>query len=392
MKTDNASTSKILFITQEYSSTSAGGAGVYAYELTKALAKSGAEVHVMAPSDSTSVKKLMPGLFVHWHKVIDKPLLKVPSHHIQVRLKSKRLINKFSITLIHSNNYAGVFSNKNSRPLISTVHHLATDEVKSGTAIQGLVGYIDVFFEQLCIRKSQIIICDSHLVYNLLQHTYSLPSSKLALLPCGIDLKQFKKMSSLGFRKKLGIKNNELIIFSPGGARAKRKGLLNFIKVLNDIMDHNFKIVVSGSSREIGWKKELRDAVETSGSAMRFTWAGEIDYNNLPVYYSAADIVVYPSTIEGFGLPALEALACAKPFIGTRTGEMPYIIKDGENGLLVDVNNPEQLKDALEKLINSKALRKKLERNARKSIADYSWDSLAKEVIKLHEQAIGIAK
>ena len=150
--------------------------------------------------------------------------------------------------------------------------------------------------------------------------------------------------------------------------------------------------MVSGASRgDIGWSHEFNQALLESGLEKNFIFLGEIKFYELPWYYSAADIIVYPSTFEGFGLPALEALACERPFLGTRTGEMPYIIKDGYNGLLVDVSRPDQLRIALEKLIYSKDTRDALASKARQSITNYSWQNLAKSIATLHQQALNEA-
>jgi D-inositol-3-phosphate glycosyltransferase len=375
---------KLLFITQGFS-LEGGGSDVYAYELVRSVARQGIEVHVMCPGDKTKIERLAPRVTVHWHRSLRLPLLFVPFHHVQIRLRAVKIIEQSGITSVHSNNNAGAFASK-KLPTIATIHHLATDEVNQHKSLfQRLIYSADIYFEKRTIHRSSAIVTDSHLVKKSLQKIA--PRKPIQVLPCGVDLTFFRRRPAEAIRKKLGIKRDEILLFFPGGSRSKRKGALDLFSALRNVSQQNYRCIVSGDPRaDIGWDREFRAALKNSGLQNKFTLLGEIDFSELPSYYSAADTVVYPSTMEGFGLPALESLACGRPFIGTRTGEMPYIIKNGHNGLLVDTHNPRQLQKALERLMNSAAERKKLARHARKSVESYSWDSLGKSVINLHNK------
>jgi glycosyltransferase involved in cell wall biosynthesis len=378
---------KVLFIAQEFSNR--GGGGVYANELVKSLEKLGVDVHVMCPGPKTKIKKLSNNVTLHTHKVIALPLLKVPSHHLQVRFRSRRIIKKYSVNIIHSNNYSGAYSYKKV-PMLATIHHLALDEVINAARFQRLLYRADCYFEKRTIKRATVILVDSHIVKRQLEKNNI--SKDIKLLPCGIDLNVFKNQPSKKVRQNLGLDKDEILLYFPGGARAKRKGALNLISALKKVQYKKFKCLVSGSigGREIGWRHEFQSALKSSKLADQFIFLGEIERSELPKYYSATDIVVYPSILEGFGLPALEALACEKSLICTKTGEMPYIVKNGQNGLIVDVDNPDQLCRALDKLMGSGAARQKLERNARSSIDNYSWDSLAMSVLNLYKQTLGV--
>ncbi len=375
----------ILFITQEFSDSFSGGAGVYARELVKAIVALGVEVHVMTMGSKNSVERITSNFYIHTHRVINLPLLRVPTHHIQVYKKSKKIVKKYNISSIHSNNNAGAFSYKKV-PLLSTIHHLASDEIKYASFFQRLIYYPDVFFEKLTKKRSSTIITVSRLVEKQLKSLY--PLKNIILVPDGVDLSLFKKLSAGQLRKEMKISLTEILLFFPGGARARRKGALDLIMAFSGMSDLNFKCIISGESRELGWKQELNHAIQAANFKDKFIWVGELKYTDLPKYYSCADIVVYPSTFEGFGLPALEALACGKPLICTKTGEMPYFVKNDQNGLLVSVGDVAQLQNALEKLIASTAQRKRLARNARKSIVNYSWGSMSERIIMLHKHIL----
>jgi len=341
-------------------------------------------VHVMCLGSRTNAEMLGPNLTVHWHKVINLPLLRVPSHHLQVFMKSRKLAKRFNLTVVHSNNYAGAYAYK-KLPLIATVHHPAYEEVKHASRLQKPIYRIDTYFERRVAKRADKIIVPSHLVAKLLAN-HSAYSEKITVLTNGIDLNLFKPVNS-SLRNNYIRDKNETLIFFPGGARAKRKGALDLFRALQRI-DAPYRCIVTGNMDiDIGWRSELESALVQSGQHERFNFIGSIEFEELPKYYAAADIVVYPSTFEGFGFPILEALACEKPLVCTDTGETPYIIKHGQNGYMVSVGDVSSLSKYLEKLIRSQRDRESLIKNTRESILAYSWESLATEIIRLYLKA-----
>ncbi len=376
----------ILIITQEFDYRA--GAGIYAYELALSLSRSGASVHIMCPGLRTEKEIIGSNITVHRHRVISGFFLRVPTHHIQVWRCSKKIIKLSGITIIHSNNYGGAFVRRGRALFVATIHHPAREELKNVIGLQKLIFRADILFEKITIKRARLIIADSHMVEYMLKRIA--PNKKIFTLPCGIDLHVFKKQAHDTVRKSLGIPRGVLILFCPGGARGKRKGTLDLFKALEGITTPAYRCVVTGGfgTTNLGWESEARLALNNANLADKFIFVDYVTREMIPKLYSAADIVVYPSLLEGFGLPALEALACERPFIGTKTGELPYIVKNGQNGLLVDVNSPTQLQEALETLMHSANTRKKLAKNARQSIANYSWDSLAISVLDLYKQTL----
>jgi len=99
----------------------------------------------------------------------------------------------------------------------------------------------------------------------------------------------------------------------------------------------------------------------------------------MPCLYSECDIYVQPSVIEPFGIAVLEAMGCGKPVVGTRIGGMLDTIMDGETGLLVPPENPEELAEAIIKLSDDK-IRHRMGKNARKRVIEnFDWKIIAGE-------------
>ena len=79
---------------------------------------------------------------------------------------------------------------------------------------------------------------------------------------------------------------------------------------------------------------------------------GLVKQEQLPYFYSAADVCVVPSYYESFGLVPLEALACGTPVVATDVGDLKNIIKPGETGCIVADNSPEKLADGIASMLN----------------------------------------
>jgi glycosyltransferase involved in cell wall biosynthesis len=102
---------------------------------------------------------------------------------------------------------------------------------------------------------------------------------------------------------------------------------------------------------------------------------------------SESSLVVLPSRMESIPQVIKEAFYLGIPVIATRVGGMPEIIQHGENGLLVPPNDPQQITDAINKLLADKDLREKLSTKAHEFIIkNFSWDALLPQYLELYKQ------
>jgi D-inositol-3-phosphate glycosyltransferase len=111
------------------------------------------------------------------------------------------------------------------------------------------------------------------------------------------------------------------------------------------------------------------------------TFAGRIDQDRLPPYYSAADVLVVPSLYESFGLVGLEALACGTPVVATPVGAMESILQQGRTGQVVTQPEPRLLADAIEAFLPSKARKTASAADIRASVRQFSWSKVAAALV-----------
>ena len=122
----------------------------------------------------------------------------------------------------------------------------------------------------------------------------------------------------------------------------------------------------------------------------RVLFLGKIDNKEIHKFYNLADICVFP-TLRSEGLPyvILEAMACEKPVIASRIGGIPSIIKDRENGLLIEAGNSTQLEHGIIELLKNKVLAKNLGENARLYIIkEASTRNMVQKIIRTYQEVL----
>lgn len=111
---------------------------------------------------------------------------------------------------------------------------------------------------------------------------------------------------------------------------------------------------------------------------------GYIVNTDLPAIYSMATIFLYPSLRESFGIPMLEAMGCGTPVITSETSSMPEV--SGGKALIVDPYQPQEITEAIFKLMNDEELRQKLVREGLRQAANFTWLNMAKDVKAIYEE------
>jgi glycosyltransferase involved in cell wall biosynthesis len=114
---------------------------------------------------------------------------------------------------------------------------------------------------------------------------------------------------------------------------------------------------------------------------------GYVPRDELPLWYNAAELFVYPSLYEGFGLPPLEAMACGTPVITSNVSSLPEVV--GEAGLTVDPMDSEGLAEAMSQVLSDGALRQSMRERGLARAGRFSWSKAARETIGVYQRALG---
>jgi D-inositol-3-phosphate glycosyltransferase len=128
------------------------------------------------------------------------------------------------------------------------------------------------------------------------------------------------------------------------------------------------------------------------GLAERVTFVGRVDHEELPYFYTAADVLVVPSVYESFGMVALEALACGTPVVATRVGAMEELLGNGLNGCLTPDHKPASLAAALSDFFSGGARPAPAPELIRRSVEGFSWPQVANGVLNAYTRVLRICQ
>lgn len=168
------------------------------------------------------------------------------------------------------------------------------------------------------------------------------------------------------------------------GTLQPRKNLERLVQAYARLPVDAPPLVLAGAR---GWYYErIAAAIAAAGLEGRVLLPGYIPDEAVPAVISAAVALVYPSLYEGFGLPALEAMACGTPVIAARASSLPEVV--GEAGLLVDPRRVEEIAAAMQQLLADGSLRAELGRRGRERAALFSWERCARETLSVLDEAL----
>ncbi|HWR59212.1 MAG TPA: glycosyltransferase [Thermodesulfovibrionales bacterium] len=218
---------------------------------------------------------------------------------------------------------------------------------------------------------------------DLLVKYYNAPLENIRTVPCGVDLERFQPVTRELARKELGVRETESIVLYVGRF-APVKGLDRLIAAAAYLRSRRGLefVIIGGDGPQTHAVTELKRLTKKASIEDMVRFLGRVEHELLPLYYSAADVLVVPSYYESFGLVGLEALACGTPVIAGHVGAMDTLIRDGKAGLLVDTMSPRSLAEAIESFIvmpqSTAASRKEI----RASVLGYGWDNMASAVLQ----------
>jgi glycosyltransferase involved in cell wall biosynthesis len=167
------------------------------------------------------------------------------------------------------------------------------------------------------------------------------------------------------------------------GTLEPRKNIIRLLEAYARIKDKlPHKLVIAGTK---GWLYQpIFEAVKRLSLRNNVIFLGYVDDGNLPALYNLADLFVYPSIYEGFGLPVLEAMACGIPVITSNVSSLPEVA--GDAAVLVDPYNVKELAGAMKHVLTNASLRKQVINKGFQQAKNFSWKKCARETLKVYEE------
>ena len=241
-----------------------------------------------------------------------------------------------------------------------------------------------------CIPKADAVVTLSEYSKNQIFQFYrgKIPMDNIHVVPCGVDLKVYRPVKS-DIREKYQISEDKKIILYVGSEQP-RKNFTNLLEVL--FMLHregyeNYVLLKVGNSEWKGAREENLGVIGRMdlklGKDVIFT--GFVSEEDLPKYYSGADVFVFLSENEGFGLPPLEAMACGCPVITTNHTSLPEVT--GLGALKVNPQDTLAIKEMILNLVERQTQSYRdswIERGFEQS-AKFTWEKAGEKLLEVYQ-------
>ena len=238
--------------------------------------------------------------------------------------------------------------------------------------------------EELIASADRIVAFSPH-ERDAMARLYGGDANRIQLAPCGVDLTRFRPLDREESRRQLGLNGDKVLLYVGRIESLKGVELLVRTTAQLDTCEPVKVLVVgddNGQDREVDRLRELAETLEVGDS---IDFVGRVAQNELPVYYSAADVCVVPSFYESFGLAALESMACGTPVVASRVGGLSTVVQHGSTGYLKAWRCPEAFANSVEMLISSKSLQHSMGLAARRRAEDMSWEKVAEQIAGIYE-------
>lgn len=195
---------------------------------------------------------------------------------------------------------------------------------------------------------------------------------RLQVIPNGVDSRyQPPSASELkDFRERRGLPPR---FFLAVGNPKPFKNLGLLVRVAPSLPEPLVLLAGAGAAWELGFEDPTREL-------------SELPEDDMPRLYGAATALLLPSRYEGFGLPALEAMACGTPVLAARASSLPEVV--GEAALLLPPDDPGAWKEAALKLLRDEGLRRELIRKGHARAALFNWDDCARRTLATYRRAL----
>ena len=386
---------KILMLTWEYPPRIVGGIARVVHDLSKRLIKDGHDVTVVTYREGelpyyendkgvevyrVDNYMITPNNFIDWIMQLNFNL---------VAKASELIAKEGNFDVIHAHdwlvaNAAKTLKHAYNIPLVSTIH--ATESGRNSGIHDETQRYINDTEWMLTYESTEVIV-NSNFMKGHIQGLFGLPFDKINVIPNGINLTNFNGVErDYEFRRQYALDNEKIILYM--GRLVYEKGIQHLIAAMPKILDnyHDAKLIIAGKG---GMIDELKAQVEYMGISNKVYFTGYLDAKQVQKMYKCADVAVFPSTYEPFGIVALEAMLAGVPIVVSDVGGLNEIVEHGVTGMKSYAGNSNSIADSILTLLYDHALAAKVAKNAKAKVKElYNWNKIAQDTHFTYQKAI----
>jgi glycosyltransferase involved in cell wall biosynthesis len=309
-------------------------------------------------------------------------IVDIKHYSVAEQTKFLKILNRGDFDLVHFTNFNHPILYK--KKFIATIHDLTLMLYPGGKhSLAKKIGFKLVISK--AVKKAVKIISVSEATKKDLINVFKADTKKIKVIYEGIDesykmKKQELRTKNENILKKYNITKPYLLFISQW---RPHKGIVQLVESF-EILKKKFKIshqlVIVGKS--IPGFPEISYTIHHTPYTKDIVTPGFVAEEDLPILYQNADVFVFPSHYEGFGLPPLEAMACGTSVAASNVSCIPEIL--GSAAIYFDPYSPEKIAEAIYKILHSLSLKKTLIGRGLAQAEKYSWTKMAKETLDLY--------
>lgn len=232
------------------------------------------------------------------------------------------------------------------------------------------------------IERADLVLADSQSTKNDLIELLGVSPDRIEVVYAGVE-GRFRpmegEMALQRVKKRYGL---DFPFILTVGTLEPRKNFTGLIEAYALMRDKGRKLVIAGGE---GWLyDEIFARVEQLGLEGKVIFPGFVADEDLPALYNLAELFVFPSLYEGFGLPPLEAMACGTPVITSDRPSLPEVV--GEAGFMVEATDSQGLAEAMERVLMDEDLRREMGEKGLKQAEKFTWEAAAEKLLEVYKR------
>ncbi|WP_431029149.1 glycosyltransferase [Lysinibacillus sp. LZ02] len=358
---------KLLVISNMYPSEQHLSFGIFVKNQVEAVKANGVDVLVAANDNPATGKKNTILKYGKW-----------ALHTLSTAFRHRKSI---SVTHAHYVFPSGVFSLLLKKlfkiPYIVTAHGGDIERMaKKNARIRN--------WTEVILQESEHVIAVGPVLAQQIEEEFHVPREKITICSMGVNRDVFKPNDKEAVRAELGILNDVFTYLFVGNV-IKQKGIEELLLAFEQVQaqtDQKVKLIIIGSRRDTNFIESLQPFVDQD-----VQFVDPQQQTKLVKWFQASDVFVLPSHLEGFGLVALEAIACGTPVIASKVGGLVSLLGDGA-GHLVEPQNASDLAEEMMKALHTPASAYYNEQAVATILHEHDEKEITKRVIALYESAI----
>ncbi|MCC7101853.1 MAG: glycosyltransferase family 4 protein [Fimbriimonadaceae bacterium] len=382
---------RVVMLSWEYPPRIVGGISPHVYDLSKELVKLGIEVHVVTKNTPLAPDEEVEPSGVHVHRV---HLEREPDnfvHEIQLLnratdLRVRKLLEDWrpggQPTIFHAHDWLSLESARELKyeyqlPVVATIH--ATEEGRNGGIFTPMQKYIHEMEYWLSYEAWRVIVC-SEFMKGQVERSFQVPSDKIDIIFNGVDAPKFEfewtEADRKAWRAKLALPNEKIVMYV--GRFVREKGiqlLLNSASAILAQQPNTKFVIVGGGNRE-----RFEKFVRWYGLQDKVLFTGFMANRSLHQLFRCADVAVFPSLYEPFGIVALEGMAAGAAVVTSDAGGLKEVCVNNVTGTNFYSGNGESLAWAVLHILNNPAKAERMKKMARARLyLDFNWEVIAQQ-------------